>query len=381
MRIVINTSVLLTPATGVGTYVYESARALAAVGGGHDYTYYDGRFSGTLPDPSSLSGRRLARGVKKALDRFPAARGLARRVGQAFLPVIARRTRMSAPRSFDVYWEPNYIPLGLDAKRLVVTVHDLSVTTHPEWHPADRVAHYAKHFRAGLERADVIVAASEFTRRKLVDILRIDPSRIRVIYPGCDFDRFHPKLGTVPGFPERFVLAVGSPTDPRKNLARLLEAWQLLSAPLRREFTLIIAGPPPRASSSSCRASSPKPQASSPLHVGYLTRDDLAAAYSSATAVIYPSLYEGFGLPPLEAMACGCPVIASDIPPVREVCGGCAEFVDPASPESIASGLARVLESADLRREMSLSGPARAKLFTWDRTARELLQTFAPSRD
>ena len=364
MHIVINTSVLLTPATGVGTYVYESARALKSAGGDHRYTCYDGRFSETLPHPAGSAARGFARGVKRLLDRFPAARGVARGVTHRLARGAARSRR------FDVYWEPNYVPLPLDAKRLVVTVHDLSLRTHPEWHPKDRVAYFARHFAAGLDRADVIVAVSEFTKRELVDLYPLDPTRVRVVYPGCDLSRFHPREKSATGavFPDRFVLVVGSPKDARKNISRLLEAWAMLPAALRKEFKVVVAGAPP--SASGLRASADV------VRLGYLNRDDLAAAYASAAALVYPSLYEGFGLPPLEAMASGCPVVASDIPPVHEVCGDCAEFVDPASAEAIAAGLERVLSDDSRRRSLADSGLERAKRFTWSATARGLLELF-----
>ena len=381
MNIVINTSVLLTPATGVGTFVYETARALAAASDAHRYTYYDGRYSDRL---AGTSARRGARRLKAMLDRFPSARGLARRVGRSVLPVLSRQTRMSAP-PFDLYWEPNYVPDELDAKRLVVTVHDLSLRTHPEWHPSDRVAHFARHFADGLARADAVTADSEFTRGELIDLYRLDPARVTVVYPGCDPSRYRPAempAKMVPGtiFPGRFVLAVGNPHDPRKNIPRLVDAWASLPASLREEFKLVVTGPPV----SSSRTSSLKSQASSPLFTGYLSPNDLALAYASASALVYPSLYEGFGLPPLEAMASGCPVVASDIPPVREVCRDAAEFVDPLSVEGIAAGLARVLTDDSRRRELIGLGLDRAKLFTWERTARNLLNVFesttAPTR-
>jgi glycosyltransferase involved in cell wall biosynthesis len=379
VNIVINTSVLLTPATGVGTFVCETARALAAASDAHRYTYYDGRFSDRLAEVSAsrcIGTQRL----KAMLDRFPSARGLARRVGRAVLPVLSRQTRMSAP-PFDLYWEPNYVPDQLDAKRLVVTVHDLSLKTHPEWHPLDRVAHFARHFADGLARPDLIgiTADSEFTRGELIDLYRLDPARVKVVTPGCDASRFHPRSSEetaafrrAKNLPGRFVFFVGSPRDPRKNLPRLLDAWAALPASLRKEFKLVVTG----AAASSGRTSSLKSQASSPLFLGYLSPDDLALAYASASALAYPSQYEGFGLPPLEAMASGCPVVASDIPPVREVCRDAAEFVDPLSVEGIAAGLTRVLADDSRRRDLVARGIEQARRFTWNKTARSLLDLF-----
>ncbi len=160
MHIVVNTSVLVTTPTGVGRFVYESARALRDAGPAHRYTYYDGRFSERLAAPAETVG--FVRRAKALLDRVPPARALARRVAHGIHRISARKRR------FDLYWEPNYIPLALDAPRCVVTVHDLSVVTHPEWHPKDRVAHFARHFARGLERADAVTADSEFTRGELI---------------------------------------------------------------------------------------------------------------------------------------------------------------------------------------------------------------------
>jgi len=366
VNIVIDTSVLVSASTGVGTFVYESARALAALGGDRRYTYFDGRFRETLPPPGA-SGCGALRGAKRLLDRFPAARGLARHV--------ARRVshRAAGARSFDFYWEPNYIPLELDARRLVVTVHDLSPVTHPEWHPKDRVAHFRRHFAAGLARADVITADSEFTRGELADVLGVEPARVRVVTPGHNPELFRPreirdatrfpaktgpaapssgKSGSVPDFP--FVLAVGSMGDPRKNFPRLFEAWELLSPALRGAFRLVVTG----------------------RDTGYLAPDELARLYASASALAYPSLYEGFGLPPLEAMACGTPVVTSNLSALPEVVGDAGVLVDPQDVDALAVAMWRILSDEQLRASLIDKGFKRAAVFSWDKAAQETLSLY-----
>jgi glycosyltransferase involved in cell wall biosynthesis len=380
MHVVINAALLLSPLTGMGNFVYHAARALLDGDKVNRYTFYYGWFSDRLIGPESPAGdgrpKRFAalRRAKALLDRHPAVRGLARSIAHGYHRVASRSRR------FDLYYEPNYIPVDIPSRRVVATVHDLSFHVHPEWHPKDRVTYFARHFLDRAGRADVVTTDSEFTRRELLDLLRADASRVRVVYPGCDHALFRPRESAgverfrrAHGLPERFVLFVGS-IEPRKNIDRLLDAWAQLPPPLRRDFRLVLAGFPGRRNKPVLRRiAGMKDDAS---FLGYLDADSLALCYNAASLFVYPSLYEGFGLPPLEAMASGCPVVASDIEPLHEVCGGAALFADPLKSESLAGRIEQALTDEGIRKALSEKGLARAEGFTWDVTARGLLKAF-----
>jgi len=380
METVINAIPLLSPLTGIGNCIYHTARALLDLEDDNHYTFYYSYFSRKLICPAypedEPADRRFGtlHNAKGFLDRHHTVRALARRCAETWHRLI------TSTRRFDLYYEPNYIPLHMRAKYRVVTVHDLSFHLHPEWHPADRIDYFSKRFVKRLDSADIVTVDSEFTRDELLDLTDIDPERVRVVHLGYDKDVFRKRdeeevarFRAEKNLPERFVLFVGS-IEPRKNINRLLEAYALLPADVRRDNKLVLAGF--RGWRNEATMELVRRMAHDVTFLGYLDVDHLALAYNAATVFAYPSLYEGFGLPPLEALACGCPVLASDIPPLREVCAHSAHFVPAEEPEAIAAALGNLLEDNQLRRTLSGDGLARAEAFGWDKTARDMLAVF-----
>jgi glycosyltransferase involved in cell wall biosynthesis len=250
----------------------------------------------------------------------------------------------------------------------------------------------------GLRRANVILADSQATRRDLARLLAVDPARVELVYPGVG-SHFCPMAAeaTAPvrrrlGLPDRFVLFV-STLEPRKNLVRLLEAFALLEA---RGWGLEASADYP--------ASSLQPPASG-MHLviagrrGWLYEDifaaidrlqlrervrlldyvhdkDLPALYNLAAAFAYPSIYEGFGIPPLEALACGTPTVTADNSSLPEVVADAAVLVSAEDVGSIASGIARVVLDEGLRARLRAAGPEQARKFTWEQAAKRVLACY-----
>jgi glycosyltransferase involved in cell wall biosynthesis len=238
-------------------------------------------------------------------------------------------------------------PLRPPRMPLVVTVHDLAVLRHPEtfnlW-----TRRYSRHcVPRVVQAATLVIAVSEFTKRELVELLRVPPEKVRVVANGVT-ESFMPAGPAAEG---NYVLAVGT-LEPRKNLERLVEATGRLGVELR------IAG---------ARGwGRVELNGSNVQWLGELGDDRLAELYRGARCLVYPSLYEGFGIPVLEAMACGTPVVTSRGGALEETAGGAAVLVDPHDVASIAEGI----ERAELRRdELAALGLARAATFGWDRTA------------
>jgi glycosyltransferase involved in cell wall biosynthesis len=226
---------------------------------------------------------------------------------------------------------------------LVVTVHDLGVLRHPGAFPRWHRTTGALALRAGVRAADAVVAVSAFTRDELVARLRVPVERIRVVPNGVD-PVFTPEGPAAEG---DYVLAVGT-LEPRKNLAAAVEAARLAGVELR------VAG------------SAGWGGVAAEGWVGEPSDEELAALMRGARCLVYPSLYEGFGIPVLEAMACGTPVVTSRGGATEEVAGGAAVLVDPRHPASIAAGI----EEAERRRDALVEiGRARASMFTWRRSA------------
>lgn len=266
-------------------------------------------------------------------------------------------------------WSPcNVGPWSV--KRQVVTIHDCAFHDMPHAVSRGFRLWYSWLLRRLGPRVRRILTVSEFSRQRLIDYLQVDPSKVIAIPNGVD-ERFHPAAAeAVPGMrarlglPERYMLFVGS-LDPRKNLLGLLRAWDQISA--RLDCPLVICG----ASSHVFRDAGIDRLPECVVLSGYVPDEDLPALYAGASLFVYPSLYEGFGLPVIEAMACGTPVVCSSTTSLGEVAGTAACLVDPADDESIADGILRVAEDEGLQQELRGRGLQRAAEFRWDRTARE----------
>jgi glycosyltransferase involved in cell wall biosynthesis len=220
-----------------------------------------------------------------------------------------------------------------------------------------------------------IIAISQFTKSRIVDLLHVRPEKITVVLNGID-SRFTPSsepdielaraslgLGTAP-----YVLCTGAFVE-RKNTARLLRAWERICDRLPDDMKLVVAGGTGAGGVfSDFQIDRFPPKV---IATGYVPDEHLPALYSGAVAFVYPSLYEGFGLPPLEAMACGTPVVTSGTTAIPEVVGDAAILVDPRSEEAIADGVLRVIESESLRRELRGRGLEKVQGLSWDRAANE----------
>lgn len=274
---------------------------------------------------------------------------------------------------YALYHEPNHIPIrcGLPT---VTTIHDLSVLIHPEWHPADRVRWYEREFEAGVRQTRRFIAASEFTKRELVSRLGLAPDRIDVTYQAprpafLSVDAAAARRTLVAfDLPSGFFLYVGT-LEPRKNLAGLIEAFEALPQNIRVRHPLVIAGAWGWSLDALRERLERRALGSSVRLLGYMSDAQLAGLYSTCTAFVWPTLYEGFGMPPLEAMACGAPVIVSDAASVPEVVGDAGVLLDPRQPEAWVAAMRRIVEDEAWRRDLIERGLARAATFSWKRCA------------
>jgi glycosyltransferase involved in cell wall biosynthesis len=276
-----------------------------------------------------------------------------------------------------VLWSPNNTgPIA--TYRQVCTFHDLIPLDNPEWFSPRFSAWYGWLMPRLARQVAHIIAVSEFTRHRIVERFGVRPGKVTVIPNGVD-ERFSVRPAeevaaarqTI-GVPEgHYFLFVGS-LEPRKNLSRLLKAWEKAHRRLPDDTWLVVAGAKGRSQVFTGVALEQLPPR---VHLtGYVSDEDLPALYSGALAVVYPSLYEGFGLPPLEAMACGTPVITSSTTSLPEVTGDAAILVDPLSIDQIASAVVRMAADRGLRADLSTRGLARAASYSWERSAGATLE-------
>lgn len=269
----------------------------------------------------------------------------------------------------EILWSPaNSGPLAVS--RQVLTLHDISFMDHPEWFNPSFTTWYRALIPQLVHRVAMILTVSSFSKIRIVDAFQISPERVKVIPGGVDPGHFWPvgpkKEELVRrkfGLDHPYILAVGS-LGVRKNLDRLIQAWQLTRGDFP-DLGLAIVG---TAGAAFRRVNLHETPAGIRLF-GRVEDDELAALYSASAAYILPSLYEGFGLTALEAMACGAPVIAAGAGALPEVVGSAGLLIDPWDSESIGQAICRVLEDSDLRQGMIQRGLRRAREASWDLTA------------
>ena len=291
------------------------------------------------------------------------------------LPLSLRQARLDLVH---VCFAPPLISPG----HTVITVHDLYPFHYHNSMPHSIALRLRFLLTRAIKSSARIIAVSEVTKQDLVKIFGIEQQRISVIHLGVDA-HYQPGIGwrrieSVSrryGLPENYLLYVGR-VDPRKNLSKLFEACRILKEGRKLSHKLVVVGkiePWGKGSLALVRQWGLEKDIILP---GYVAAADLPAIYSGAAAFVFPSLFEGFGFPPLEAMACGVPVIASQIPAHIEMLGEAAMFFDPNDAEGLASTINRVLKDDDLREELRAKGLSRATSFTWEKTARRTLEVY-----
>ncbi len=263
----------------------------------------------------------------------------------------------------------------------VLTIHDLSLLLYPQTHQSRLVLRSRLLLPLMSRAATMIVTVSESVRREVCEHLRVPPEKVAAV-PNAARSLFHPASSEQTaavrerlGVEEDFLLYVGT-IEPRKNLLTLVRAFVEMLSTTSLRPQLVIAGKKGWLSDDLYAYVKESGVARRVLFTGYVTDDELRALYSSCRAFVYPSLYEGFGLPPLEAMACGAPVIASNIPSIREVTGEAARLVDPENVNALAQSIVSLLLDEGEQQHLSSAGLKRAAEFSWERTARSIREVY-----
>jgi glycosyltransferase involved in cell wall biosynthesis len=348
VRIVVDVSPLSHPRTGIGNYIRGSLAGMAAAAHGrHELLAFA---------PTSVSGPRAIRTalagipVAQRLVRLPASHALRTAWSRAGRPSVER---VAGRLDAFVFSEWMY-PAQRRGVRATV-FHDLVPFHHPEWCTPRTISMHTRKARHAAATCDVVFANSAFTAADLRETLGIEPERIVQAPPGLE-----PGLG-----PDGWAAHLGGPAilglgtiEPRKNIARLVEAWRLLDG----ELGLTLVGG---------EGWGDRPDLADPRirRLGYVD-GDLGSLYRGAAVLVYPSLFEGFGMPIVEAMACGTPIVASAHPSLDEACGDAAVRVDPNDAEAIAAG---IREAVARRDELVPRGLAHAARFSWERTGTVIL--------
>jgi alpha-1,3-rhamnosyl/mannosyltransferase len=385
MRLLLNGLPMLGQVTGVGQYGLRLLEALERIGGEQNFGEIDvfhGRGVVSARDFLQAEGGTAAASPrwnwKRLVGRLVPG---ARRAAQILLE--RRLLRRLERRRYSLFHETNYVapPTLLP---LVTTVHDMGFLRFPQFMPRDRVRWLRRCLGKSLAASRVILADSAFTKQELLELYpRVRPENVVVARLGVDLAWYaHPEharrideIRRAYRLPRCFLLFLGT-LEPRKNLQGLLCGFRRLPRELQDEYPLVLAGMKGwrreyfhRDLEALCRRGAVR-------QLGYVPRADVPVLMKAASLFCFPSHYEGFGLPPLEAAACGTPVLCSRAASLPEVLGDAAYYVDPGDDECIAHGLAQVLRDDSLRNRLHQQGPSRAAQFTWDRCAIATLEAY-----
>jgi glycosyltransferase involved in cell wall biosynthesis len=353
MRVTIDATSVLLRSAGVKSYTYHWIRALRAESKGDEIRVFP-----FLENFDRLDHEASAVGFAGTAARLALVHAL-----KVFGPPLLD----AAIAGSDIFHASNQVRCAPRRAKLTATLHDLTCWVMPELHSAANVR--ADHAFAGqvLRRAAGLIAVSENTRQDAIRIFGIAPEKITTIHSGVAPEYFD----AVPAYrPRPYALYVGT-LEPRKNLETLLDAWLAVRPELRHEFDLVVAGPRGWISG----ATFARVRAES-AYLGYVPEAQMPGLVAGAALLAYPSLYEGFGFPVVQAMAAGVAVVASNNSCLPEIAGDAALLVDPRSAAEIAAALNRLLESESERAGLARRGRTRAERYRWEKCAAESLEFF-----
>lgn len=272
----------------------------------------------------------------------------------------------------------NFTALSKNIKQ-ILTVHDLSFKFFPQFFSIkQRLWHLGINPKKQCRRADTIIAQSENTKRDIVDYYQIPPEKIKVIYPGispvfADTSADKEKIKQKYNLPNHFILFLGT-IEPRKNIIGLIEAFEKCYPSLPTSYSLILAGAPSWNDVEIHERASTSPLKDKIKFIGYVDSNEKTALYSLAVLFVYPSFYEGFGFPVLEAMTCGTPVITSNRSSLPEITNQAAYLINPNRPAEIADAIIKMIKDEKLRERFKILGLVQAKKFSWESAAKQWLE-------
>lgn len=352
--------------SGAGVYTYNLLRNLLRIDLENDYLIFTDRstYDSTLTSLNTENSKVLA------INASP----LTLKHHLSFIPVFLAN-------QLDVYHYPHFdMPLG-QYYPSVVTVHDLYPISITGYCSREKQYYFRFIVRLNLLKAKKVIAVSEYTKREILENFPIDRKKIEVIYEGVDEsfkntasinnERVRKKFKTE----NDFILYVGN-HKPHKNLTALLKAYARLDQKVQRSYDLVIAGDMKKSDKYLLQTVEELGLRNRVKFIGFVDQKDLPGVYKAATVLVMPSLKEGFGLPILEAMACGTPVVAANTSALPEVAGQACLFFDPYDIDEMSRVIYQVLEDEALQKELSKLGKKRANSFSWKETARRTIQLY-----
>jgi glycosyltransferase involved in cell wall biosynthesis len=367
IRVGINASKYFGINTGVGRYTSNLCNTISKCKDGNDYYFY-------LPGRNSTCWNDKIEVQLEEQGIFLQNNTLRILWEQILLPIKINKDMLDL-----FHYTDHAMSLVQRRHPVVITVHDIAYIRFPDLLNKTRQVYKKYILSLSVKRADVIIADSHSTKLDIIEFFKVDEKKIKVIHLGVE-SRFRPinnveRYRTRNNLPSKMILNIGT-LEPRKNVVTLVKAFKRLQERGHKDYVLTIAGEKGWLYEKIFEEIESSGMEKSIRILGVVRDEDLPLLYNCADLFVYPSLYEGFGLPPLEAMACGVPIITSNTSSLPEVVGNAGIMVDPNDIESLSDEMYRVLEDEELKHRMSRDGLKRSKMFTWEKMVKEVLETY-----
>lgn len=351
--------------SGIGTYTYELAKRLKS----DDEIQFCGNlfnFCGRNDNSQALQGIDMDITVRKLMPY-----GVYRRIWD-LLPITYENL---FPKKVALNLFFNFIVPPKIRGKIITTVYDMTYVRFPETMDARNLWRISAGMERSAKRSDRIITISEFSKREIIDLLCVPEEKVSVIYSAHSFSEetadSEVTLGKY-GITKPYILYIGT-IEPRKNLVRLIHAFEMLKRNEKLPYRLVLAGGKGWQNEEIYRAAKESLFAEDIIFTGYISNSERNCLYQNAELFAFPSLYEGFGMPPLEAMHWGCPVVTSDAASMPEICGDAAALVNPLDEEDIVKGIMAVLSDKEYAEGLRKKGYEQEKKFTWETSAQQLI--------
>lgn len=367
MKIAINTLGPSSLKTGIGNYVVNLVNWLARLDTINEYCILSNESNSAFFDVKNKNFHTIV------LPKYTKIKILRIFWEQLRLPFLLKKMNI------DLLHSPGFVAPLIKTTKSVVTIHDMTFFSHQEKHTKSKVWYFKNMIPLSAKRADAIIADSDNTKKEISKYLEIPRSKITTVYLGVskEFKQINKKnaraiLRKKYSIENKFILFVGM-IEPRKNLLKLVDAFLHIKVPLLK---LVIVGQKGWHTKELFETIKELNLENEVLFPGYVPDGDLVLFYNAAEVFVYPSLYEGFGIPVLEAMACGCPVVTSNVSSLPEIAENAALLVNPLNVNELAKSVHKILKDSTIRDALINRGLRRAKEFTWDKTAHKTLDVY-----
>lgn len=371
LNLILGCTSLVQPLTGIGQYTLNLAYELSK-NSQLDLNFFNGfRCTKTVEVASTPNIRKINNFVRSFIPYSYEIKIFAQQ----------KSFNSSKPLNADIYHEPSFLPLNFYGPT-VITVHDLSYIKHAEAHPYERIRVMRKLMPTAIERSECIIADSNFTKAEILSEFSIDSDKVHVTHLGKSSDFYQrnkidsyeilKKYNLTYG---NYVLAVGT-LEPRKNLTQVISAYRLLPAKIAKKFPLVIVGVRGWKEKGLLSELEFLLKENKAYLLGYVPANDLPFLYSGARSFAFPSLYEGFGLPPLEAMSCGTPVITSNTSSIPEVVGKAGLMVSVGDVDTMKTHIEMICDDDKLYESLSIAGLKQSEKFSWAACAEQTIAAY-----